>query len=115
MPRLQLFILPDLSTASSASSSASSVHRRSTPKIAAVIIAAIIVIAGLVGVTVYLIDGERFMQKSKEVEVAKGGGGGNETTRMFNAAAGDRRADNGVNSVLPNGLDYQVGDCSHEI
>jgi hypothetical protein len=47
--------------------------------------------------------------------VAKGGGGGNETTRMFNAAAGDRRADNGVNSVLPNGLDYQVGDCSHEI
>ncbi len=47
-------------SSSEISSDASSVHHRSTPKIAAVIIAAIIVITGLVGVTVYLVDSDHF-------------------------------------------------------
>lgn len=56
-------------SSSDISSEASSIHRRSTPKIAAVIITAIIVIAGLVGITVYLIDSERFEKKAAEEEI----------------------------------------------
>ena len=76
-------------------------------QIAAVIIAAIIVIAGLIGVTVYLVDGDRFLSgaagsSSREVKVevtsrtASEDGG---ASRMFNGGGGGGGADNG--------LDYQ--------
>ena len=62
-------------SSSDISSEASSIHRRSTPKIAAVIITAIIVIAGLVGITVYLIDSDRFEKKaaaaSEEIKISE--------------------------------------------
>ncbi len=49
-----------ISSSEISSEASSAVHSRTTPKIAAVIIAAILVISGLVGLTVYLVDGDKF-------------------------------------------------------
>ena len=66
-------------------------------QIAAVIIAAIIVIAGLIGVTVYLVDGDKFLTGSRDVKVEVTSRTASEdgASRMFNGGGAD------------NGLDYQ--------
>ena len=65
---------PSVSSASSevSSASTSSIHKRSTPKIAAIIIVAFLVIASLAGVTVYFIISEKLlMNKSQTRTVEK--------------------------------------------
>ena len=65
---------PSVSSASSEVSTAStaSIHKRSTPKIAAIIIVAFLVIASLAGVTVYFIISEKLlMNKSQTRTVEK--------------------------------------------
>lgn len=57
------------STSEISSEASSAIHRRSTPKIAAVIIAAFVVIAALIAVTVYLVNSNNF---SDTDEVANG-------------------------------------------
>ena len=65
-------------------------------QIAAVIIAAIIVIAGLIGVTVYLVDGDKFLTgSSRKVNVEVTSQTEDGESRMFNGGGAD------------NGLDYQ--------
>lgn len=57
-----------LSSSDISSETSSAIHRKTTPKIAAVIIAAIIVIAALVGITIYLIDADRFEKQAIAIE-----------------------------------------------
>ena len=57
----------DVSTSDVSSDDSASVHERSTPKIAAVIIATLFIVAILVGVTVYFIDAKRVMGKVETV------------------------------------------------
>ena len=49
----------------------SSVHERSTPKIAAIIIVAFLVVAILVGVTVYFSDVKKFTEQERIVDVVR--------------------------------------------
>ena len=57
----------DVSASDVSSDDSASVHERSTPKIAAVIIATLFIVAILVGVTVYFIDAKRVMGKVETV------------------------------------------------
>ena len=58
-----------LSSASEVSSaSTSSIHKRSTPKIAAIIIVAFLVISSLAGVTVYFITSEKLLMANSRAQ-----------------------------------------------
>ena len=79
----------DVSTSDVSSDDSSSVHERSTPKIAAVIIITVFIVAILVGVTVYFIDAKRVMGNVETViEVIEDGPAekpltGNESLKQF--------------------------------
>ena len=49
----------------------SSIHERSTPKIAAIIIVAILIVSILVGVTLYFIDIKKFTEDERIVDVVR--------------------------------------------
>ncbi len=55
-----------LSSSEVSSTSTTSIHKRSTPKIAAAIIVAFLIIAALAGVTVYFITSKRLMESNAE-------------------------------------------------
>lgn len=63
----------DLSVSEVSTASTSSIHKRSTPKVAAIIIVAFLVISSLAGVTVYFITSEKLlMATSRGAQGVKG-------------------------------------------